>query len=138
MTIAPTSLLPGIKGSASETVGPSNCASAVGSGLLDVYSTPSMIALIEKAASQSVAPCLNEGEGTVGIHLDVSHLAATPPGHEVRAETELLSVEGRVLTFRATVWSDVEKVGEGTHQRCVIRNGRFMEKVAARYGRKET
>ena len=123
----------GIKGYAETVVDGGNMASTVGSGLLPVFSTPSMIALIEKAASQSVESFLEDGQGTVGIRLEVDHLAATPEGEKVWAETELISVEGRILTFRVAAFSEKEKIGEGIHKRCVILNNRFMEKTKARY-----
>ena len=126
-------LVTGIKGCAETVVDESNIASAVGSGLLDVYSTPSMIALIEKAAAESVEDCLEEGQGTVGIRLEIDHLAATPMGRRVRAETELAGIDGRILTFTVSVYSDVEKIGEGIHKRCIILNDRFVEKMTKRY-----
>lgn len=124
----------GIKGYAETMVDSENVASSVGSGLLDVYSTPSMIALIEKAAQESVSPFLEEGQGTVGIRLEIDHLAATPIGQKVHAETELIEIDGRILTFSVSVWSEIEKIGEGTHKRCIILNDRFLEKTALRYG----
>lgn len=124
----------GIKGYAETMVDSENVASSVGSGLLDVYSTPSMIALIEKAAQESVSPFLEEGQGTVGIRLEIDHLAATPIGQKVHAETELIEIDDRILTFSVSVWSEIEKIGEGTHKRCIILNNRFLEKTALRYG----
>lgn len=123
----------GIKGYAEETVNESNVASSVGSGLLSVYSTPSMIALIEKAASESVSPYLEDGQGTVGMRLEVDHLAPTPMGEKVWAETELVEIDRRVLTFRASVFTGKEKIGEGIHRRCIILNDRFMEKMNTKY-----
>lgn len=124
----------GLKGYAETMVDESNVASSVGSGLLDVFSTPSMIALMEKACKESVAPFLDEGQGTVGIRLEVDHLAATPIGQRVWVDSELIAVDKRILTFAVTAWSEKEKIGEGIHKRCVILNDRFLEKVKARYG----
>ena len=124
----------GIRGTSETVVDSSNVASAVGSGLLDVFSTPAMIALMEKACKDSVEPYLEEGQGTVGIRLEVDHLAAVPIGEKVWAESELTAIDGRVLTFSVTVWSEKEKVGEGIHKRCVISNSRFLEKLRAKYG----
>ena len=123
----------GIKGYSETVVGPENTAASIGSGLLDVFSTPSMIALIENAAQESVAPYLEEGQGTVGIRLEVDHLAATPVGIKVHAETELIEIEGRVLTFRVEAYSDREKIGEGIHRRCIISSDRFLAKMNAKY-----
>ena len=124
----------GLKGYAEIMVDESNVASSVGSGLLDVFSTPSMIALMEKACKESVAPFLDEGQGTVGIRLEVDHLAATPIGQKVWVDSELIAVDKRILTFAVTAWSEKEKIGEGIHKRCVILNDRFLEKMKARYG----
>lgn len=124
----------GIKGYAEVMVNSTNVASSVGSGLLDVFSTPNMIALMEKACKESVAPYLEEGQGTVGIRLEVDHLAATPIGEKVWVESELIAIDRRVLTFQVTAWSRIEKIGEGIHKRCVISNDRFLEKMQAKYG----
>lgn len=123
----------GLKGYAETMVDESNVASSVGSGLLDVFSTPSMIALMEKACKESVAPFLDEGQGTVGIRLEVDHLAATPIGQKVWVDSELIAVDKRILTFAVTARSEKEKIGEGIHKRCVILNDRFLEKMKARY-----
>jgi Predicted thioesterase len=92
-----------------------------------------MIALIEQAAQQSVNPYLEEGQGTVGIRLEVDHLAATPIGVKVWAETELIEIDKRVLTFKVAAYSDVEKIGEGIHKRCIISQDRFLEKMNGKY-----
>ena len=122
----------GIKGFAETLVCAENTAAAVGSGALEVFSTPSMIALMEKAAMDTVSPYLEEGQGTVGIKLDVSHLAASPVGMAVRAEAELIGIEKRTLTFKVSAYAGEELIGEGTHQRAVILNERFMEKPLAK------
>ena len=123
----------GIKGFAETIVDRSNVASSVGSGLLDVFSTPNMIALMEKAAKDSIAPYLEEGQGSVGIRLEVDHLAATPIGQKVWAESELTEINGRVLTFTVDVYSEKEKIGQGIHKRCIITNERFLAKVRTKY-----
>lgn len=122
----------GIKGSAEVKVVHENTAAAVGSGALEVFATPSMIALMEKAALESVQPYLDEGQGTVGVKLDVSHLAATPLGMTVRAECELIAVDRRMLTFKVSAWAGEELVGEGTHQRCIVMSEPFMAKALAK------
>ncbi len=123
----------GIKGHAEVTVDKTNVASSVGSGLLDVFSTPSMIALMEKACKESVAPYLEEGQGTVGIRLEVDHLAAVPIGEKVWVDSELIAVDKRVLTFAVSAWSRKEKIGEGIHKRCIIFDDRFLEKMRVKY-----
>ena len=122
----------GLKGEASVEVVFENTAAAVGSGALEVFGTPSMIALMEKAALQSVQPYLDEGQGTVGLHLDVAHLAATPVGMTVRAESELEKVEGRMLFFQVRAYAGDELIGEGRHQRCIVYNDRFLAKAMAK------
>lgn len=124
----------GIRGYAETVVDQTNIASAVGSGLLDVYSTPSMIALMEKAAADSVAPYLEEGQGTVGMRMEADHLAPTPLGQKVWAETELIEIDRRVLTFQIEVFSEKEKIGSAVHKRCIILNDRFLQKMHAKYG----
>ena len=89
----------GIKGQAEALVEQEDTAKIVGSGDLLVYATPCMVALMEGAAYQSVAPFLAEGESTVGTRMDVKHLSATPVGMEVRAESVVTAVDGRKITF---------------------------------------
>lgn len=125
----------GIKGRAEVTVDETNVASAIGSGAFLVYSTPSMILLMEKASHQLVKPYIEEGSDTVGIDLNVAHLAATPIGQKVWAESELIDINGRVLTFKVEAFSEVEKIGEGTHKRCIINNQKFLEKLESRYSK---
>ena len=122
----------GIKGSASCTVCPENTAAAVGSGALAVFSTPSMVALMEKAALESVGPCLEDGMTTVGIKLDIAHLAATPLNMEVRAESELVAIDGKMLSFEVRAYAGEELIGEGTHRRCIVNAERFMARTEAK------
>ena len=122
----------GLKGLAETTVNESNTAAAMGSGLLPVFATPAMLALMEQAAAGSVQPFLSEGQGTVGTRLSVSHLAATPMGLTVRAESELIAVDRRKLRFAVRAWAGEELIGEGEHERFVIDNARFLEKALAK------
>lgn len=122
----------GLKGHAETLVTEANTAAAMGSGLLPVFATPAMLALMEKAAASSVQPFLDDGQGSVGTRLSVSHLAATPIGLPVRAESELLSVERRKLLFSVRAWAGDELIGEGEHERFLIDNARFLEKALAK------
>ncbi len=122
-------LSPGLRGEARTAVTPENCASAVGSGLVEVFATPMMIALMEEAAARAVQPHLGEGETTVGTAVHVQHLAATPPGMSVRATAVLERVEGRRLTFRVEAFDDRERIGAGTHERFVIQRDRFLQRA---------
>lgn len=119
----------GIKGKARDTVNESNTAAAMKSGELKVYATPAMIALMEQAAYKSIADELEEGQGSVGILMNVQHIAATPAGMQVRAESELLAAEGRKLTFRVEAFDERGKIGEGIHERFLIDNEKFQQKA---------
>ena len=127
-----TELNTGLVGQAETLVTDSNTAAAIGSGALPVFSTPHMIALMETASMDAIAQCLEDGQGSVGVRINVAHLAATPMGMTVRAESTLTKVEGRMLNFEVKAWAGDELIGEGTHQRCIVFNGRFMEKTLAK------
>lgn len=122
----------GIKGRQEITVTKENSASAVGSGLLDVFATPAMVALMEKTAWMSIAPYLDEGEGTVGTKLDLAHTSATPVGMRVWCESELIEVDGRRLVFKVEAFDDKGSVGGGTHERFIIKNEKFMAKALSK------
>ena len=113
-----------------EVVTPERTAAAVGSGLLPVYGTPFMTALMENAAQSAIAPCLEEGRGSGGTHLDVFHNAPTPVGMTVHAEAEVLSVSenGKMIDFAVRAWDDAGPIGEGKHTRAIIHNERFLQK----------
>ena len=104
-------------------------ANAFGSGLLAVYATPAMIGLIELTAWKSIQDELEEGQGTVGTRLEVDHLAATPVGMRVWCETTLTEIDRRRLVFHAEVFDECGKIGEGTHERFIIDNERFIKKA---------
>jgi predicted thioesterase len=101
----------------------------MGSGSVPVYATPAMVALMEAAAVAALAPALPEGQSSVGIALDIRHLAATPPGHQVRARAEAIEVQGARVTFQVQAWDEQELIGQGTHTRYVIDVARFVERV---------
>ena len=119
----------GITGEARCLVTAENTAAAMGSGELEVFATPAMIALIEKAAWQSVALHLEEGCGTVGTALRVRHLSATPVGMEVTAKTELCQIDGRRLVFQVEVRDAKGIVGDGEHERFIVKNESFVRKA---------
>ena len=122
----------GRKGRAETVVTPENTAQAVGSGLVPVFATPHMIALMENAAVNAVQAQLADDEGTVGTRLDVTHDAATPIGLKVWAEAEVTAVEGRKLTFAVTAYDEREKIGGGTHERFIIKPEKFLAKTQAK------
>ncbi|KAB3532105.1 thioesterase family protein [Alkaliphilus serpentinus] len=104
-------------------------AEAFGSGGVKVFASPLMIGLMEKAALKAVDPHLPKGYSTVGTHLDVKHLAATPVGMKVYTTAELIKIEGKRLTFKVEAFDEKEKIGEGTHERYIIQLDRFIEKT---------
>ncbi len=119
----------GIKGHAEALVEKEDTAQVVGSGDLLVYATPCMVALMEGAACESIAPFLAEGESSVGTKMNVDHLAATPVGMAVRAESEVTAVEGRKVTFAITAYDEAGEIGRAVHERVVIKAERFLEKT---------
>ena len=130
------SLTVGNKGRAETVVTAENTAAAVGSGLVPVFATPYMIALMENAAVNAVQAHLEEGQGTVGTKLDVTHDAATPVGMKVWAEAELTAVEGKKLTFTVRAFDEAGPIGGGTHERFIITVDRFLAKAEAKKGGK--
>ncbi|MCR5228148.1 MAG: thioesterase family protein [Eubacterium sp.] len=122
----------GIKGKQELLVTDKDTAKAVGSGGLNVFATPAMIALAEKTAIQSILEYLSEGESTVGTKLDISHIAATPVGMKVSCETELIEIDRRKLVFSVNVYDEVEKIGEGTHERFIVNDEKFMTKAESK------
>ena len=119
----------GLKGRAEAMVTPALTASAVGSGLVPVYATPYMVALMENSAVNALEGHLEEGQGTVGTHLNISHDAATPVGMKVWAECELMEISGKLLSFTVIAYDEAGVIGKGTHQRCIISTERFLAKV---------
>lgn len=122
----------GIKGRLEQTVTPEMSAARVGSGLVDVFATPMMVALIEQTCYESVLPHLDEGQGTVGTLVNVSHLSATPIGMRVWCESELVEVDRRRLVFKVKAFDECGLIGEGTHERFVIDTAKFMEKLKSK------
>ena len=119
----------GAKGRAETAVTVHNTANAVGSGLVPVFATPYMIALMENAAVNALTPYMEENQGTVGTHLDVSHDSATPIGMKVWAEAEVTAVDGKAVTFAVTAYDEAGVIGKGTHNRFVITVDRFLAKA---------
>lgn len=120
----------GIKGRAEDTVTPGNTARTACSGALEVFGTPFMAALMEKAAWTSIAPYLAAGESTVGTRLNISHLSATPVGMKVWAESEVTAVDGRRLELKVAAYDERGLIGEGTHERVIVSDARFLSKAA--------
>lgn len=122
----------GLEASYSVRVDASNTAKAMGSGSLDVFATPSMVAIMEKASTLALEGHLEEGSTTVGTAMDVSHVSATPVGMEVSATARVTAVDGRELTFKVQAFDEAGLVGEGTHKRFVVYADRFQAKTDAK------
>lgn len=127
-------LKPGLRGDKEILVGDEHLATRHASGMAAVFSTPTMVALMEGTAADSVLPLLPAGSTTVGARVDIRHLAATPPGMMVRIHSELVAVEGRNLTFRVWAEDEHEPIGEGTHYRVVVERARFEARLARKSG----
>ncbi len=119
----------GLKHTSQLTVGKEHLAVNVGSGDLEVLSTPMMLALMENAAMLAVKDALGEDETTVGGHISSSHLKPTALGNTITATAELVAVEGRKLTFKVTAQDITDPIGKGEHIRFIVKRGKFMSKL---------
>lgn len=106
-----------------------NSAKTMGSGDMDVFATPSMVALMENAAMMAVASALPEGSATVGTQINTSHIKASPIGATITASAQLTEVDGRKLTFAVKAWDEKGVIGEGVHTRFVVDRERFLSKL---------
>lgn len=122
----------GIKGRKEITVTQEVTAQALGSGLLPVFATPAMVALMEGTAAESVEPFLEGGYTTVGTALNIKHTSATPVGMRVYCESVLTEADGRRLVFSVTAFDECGEIGGGTHERFIVKSEKFMEKAAAK------
>lgn len=127
----------GLKYSLQEKVVQEKTAQYLGSGSLEVYATPAMACLVEKAAVQAVASFLAEGWTTVGISLELKHTSATPVGLMVKAEVEVLAVEGRRITFAFSVFDEAGEIGSGIHERFAVHEEKFRQKAALKSAGKQ-
>lgn len=122
----------GIKNTIKIIVTNNKTAAAMGSGTLQVFATPAMIALIEETAWRSVTPYLEDGQSSVGTKLDISHISPTPLGMTVKCETELTEIDGRRLVFKTDVYDEMGLIGTGTHERFIINADKFQKKADAK------
>lgn len=125
---------PGLHTEIEHLVTEQETAASYGSGLVPVLSTPHLIALMEGAAQAAVASYLAEGQTTVGTHVNMRHLAATPVGMKVHIKATLTEVKGRRLHFSIEAFDEVEKIGEAEHERFIIDTERFMRRVRKKTG----
>lgn len=119
----------GLKYESTVVVSQSNTAATLGSGDMDVFATPAMVALMENAAMLAVAAHLPEGSATVGTQMNTSHIKASPLGATITASAELTEVEGRKLTFAVKAWDEKGTIGEGVHTRFIVDRERFLSKL---------
>lgn len=119
----------GLRGEAVVKVTEANIASTMKSGALPVFATPAMCALMEEAAVAALVNELADGEGTVGISLNITHDKPSPVGATIRAEAEITAVEGRKISYRVAAYEGDTCIGQGTHERFVINNEKFMSKL---------
>ena len=122
----------GLKGRFESVVTPEKTATAVGSGLVPVFATPYMVAMMENAASDALSPCLAPGESSVGTHLNIAHSSATPVGMKVWAESVVTAVEGRKVTFEVHAYDERGEIGSGVHERFIIHAEKFMAKTQSK------
>ena len=122
-------LKPGLTGTAETVVRETNTALAMGSGSLHVFATPSMIALMEQAACNAVAACLDDESTSVGTLVNITHNAATGTGKAVTATATLVEVQGRKLVFEFTAADEDKQIGKGTHERFIVNKEKFMAKL---------
>lgn len=122
-------LRPGLSGSTEIAVGEEHTAPRVGSGRVHVLATPVMINLFEAAALAAIEHLLPEGYQSLGTHLDVRHIAATPVGMKVRATATVVAVSGRNVTFKVEAHDEKDLIGDGTHERVVVNVAKFALRV---------
>ncbi|SMC21217.1 Thioesterase superfamily [Desulfacinum hydrothermale DSM 13146] len=122
----------GMVGRAETTVTDANVARTMGSGDVEVFATPAMVALMEAAAVACVRQFLGEENTSVGTSMRTSHIAATPVGMKVRAEALLEEVDGRRLIFKVSAYDEKEKIGEGVHERFVVHREKFLARVRSK------
>ena len=125
-------LEPGLSAEYLDIVKETNTAAHWGSGGIEVFATPALVALMESASYLAVSETLPKGQTTVGGQINVRHLAATPVGMKVRARAELTAVEGHKLTFNVTAWDEKEVIGQAEHIRFIIDEAKFMAKVQSK------
>ena len=119
----------GLKHESTTVVSAANTAATLGSGDMDVFATPAMVALMENAAMLAVMDHLPEGSATVGTQINTSHLKASSLGATITASAELTAVDGRRLTFAVKAWDEKGIIGEGSHTRFVVDRERFLSKL---------
>jgi len=124
-----TGITIGLTGTKKATATEGNSAIAMGSGGIETYATPAMIALMEGSAVVAIDKLLPDGHASVGIEINIKHMAATPLGQVIKATAEVTSIDKRRINFKLEAWDETEKIGEGTHTRVIINIERFKERL---------
>ena len=132
-----TALRSGLTGHAELLVGNEQTAPHVGSGAVPVLTTPVLVNLLEAAALDAVERYVPVGQQTVGIRLDIRHFAATPVGMKVRAQAEVINVDGRMIAFRVWAEDEVELIADGAHDRVIITRNKFDARMRAKLERRQ-
>lgn len=122
----------GAKATYKVMVDKSNTAKTMGSGSLEVFATPSMVAIMEKSSTMAIEKYLDEGSTSVGTALDITHVSATPVGMEVSATAEVIAVNGREISFKVQAFDEVGLIGEGIHKRFIVFAEKFQYKTNAK------
>lgn len=117
----------GIKGMLTKKVESHESAKLMGSGLLDVYATPCLVAFVEKTCWFSISDYLEEGQTTVGTKMEIAHLKATPLGMEVSCTSELVEVDRKRLVFSFEVWDEIDLISKGVHERFIVEADKFQK-----------
>lgn len=124
------SIQPGMTFTFEKVSEPQESAASLGSGGLEVFSTPSLVALFEITSKRGVDALLPEGHSTVGIEIQVKHLKATRIGKKVRCEARVLAVEGKKIRLSGEMWDEDGKIGEGAHIRYVVNDAEFLKRLS--------
>ncbi len=119
----------GLKHTEEKTVLLNDTAKVFGSGAAEVFATPMMIGLMESASMNTVSPYLPEGYSTVGISVNIKHMSATAVGKKVWADAELIDIDRKKLVFKVDAFDEDKKIGEGTHERFIIDEKKFMDNL---------
>ena len=119
----------GLIGETSQRVSEQDTAASWKSGLVDAYSTPALVGLTENASVNAIEKCLDANQTSVGVEVNVKHLAATPVGMIVKARAELVEINGRRMKFKIEAWDEKEKVCEGWHYRAIVDRSRFVDRL---------
>lgn len=122
----------GLMEEASLTVTDDMTAKHIGSGSLQVFATPAMVTFVERICRRMADERLPSGQATVGIRVDIRHLAPTPLGGRVRLQAEITAFDGRLIEYQVKVWDDTELIGEGVHLRAIIDEARFLKRVQSK------